>query len=124
MQFKSDRPIWLQVMDDLEMAIITGKRQPREKLPGSRDLALTYGINPNTAVRVYQELEKAGLCETRRGLGTFVTANAAQIASLRAEKARQTVLAFTAQLKLLGVSREEAARMILENDIEGGTPHA
>ena len=117
MQFESNRPIWLQVMEDLQMAVITGKRQPGEKLPGSRDLALAYGINPNTAVRVYQELEKSGLCATRRGLGTFVTADAQRIAALREEKARQAVRTLAAQLDLLGVPRQEAARMILSNDL-------
>ena len=116
MHFDSNRPIWLQVMGDLEISIVTGRRQPGEKLPGGRDLAQAYGINPNTAVRVYQELEKGGLCETRRGLGTFVTEDAARIATLRTELARQAVQDFTNRLSTLGVSREEAARMILEEE--------
>lgn len=116
LQFDSNRPIWLQVMGDLETSIVTGERQPGEKLPGGRDLALAYGINPNTAVRVYQELEKAGLCETRRGLGTFVTGDAARVASLRAEIAHRTVEDFIHKLEKLGVSREEAARMILKEE--------
>ena len=116
MHFDSNRPIWLQVMGDLEISIVTGRRQPGEKLPGGRDLAQAYGINPNTAVRVYQELEKGGLCETRRGLGTFVTEDAARIAALRTELARQAVQDFTNRLSTLGVSREEAARMILEEE--------
>ena len=75
MQYDPNTPIWLQVMTLLKTDIVTGKSAPGSKLPGGRDLALKYTINPNTAARVYQELEKAGLCETRRGLGTFVTKN-------------------------------------------------
>lgn len=71
MQFDPMSPIWLQVMTALKTDIAVGKRLPGEKLPGGRDLALAFSINPNTAARVYQELEKEGLCETRRGMGTY-----------------------------------------------------
>lgn len=114
MQFDPMRPIWLQVMGEIETSIVTGARAPGEKLPGGRDLAMLYGINPNTAARVYQELEKAGLCETRRGMGTFVTEDAQRITGLRIELARQAVQEFMVKIDSLGVSKEEAAKMISE----------
>ena len=58
MQFDPMIPIWLQVMEDLEVGIITGKHPPGSKLPGGRETAVQYGINPNTAARVYQEREQ------------------------------------------------------------------
>ena len=117
MQFDPMRPIWLQVMGDIEGTIVSGERQPGEKLPGGRELAMHYGINPNTAARVYQELEKAGLCETRRGMGTYVTDDPAHIEALRQEMARQAVHDFLRKVKTLGVSREEAARLILKEEL-------
>ncbi|MBQ4383765.1 MAG: GntR family transcriptional regulator [Firmicutes bacterium] len=114
MQFDPMRPIWLQVMGEIETSIVTGVRAPGEKLPGGRDLAMLYGINPNTAARVYQELEKAGLCETRRGMGTFVTGDAQRITGLRIELARQAVQEFMVKIDSLGVSKEEAVKMISE----------
>ena len=114
MQFDPMSPIWLQVMRALEGEIVSGKRHPGQKLPGVRDLALAYAINPNTAAHVYQEMEKAGLCETRRGMGTFVTQNAQRIEALRRETARQAVQRFLRRMEGLGVSRREAARIILE----------
>ena len=116
MQYDPMRPIWLQVMGEIETSIATGARQPGEKLPGGRELALAYGINPNTAARVYQELEKAGLCETRRGMGTYVTADGARIAALREELARQAVELFMKKIESLGITRQEAARMILKEE--------
>ena len=116
MWFDSTRPIWLQVMEEIEISIAGGERKPGDKLPGGRDLAATYGINPNTAARVYQELEKAGLCETRRGMGTYVTGDPARIAALRTERARQAAEDFIKQVSALGISREEAARMILKEE--------
>ena len=120
MQFDPTRPIWLQVMEDIETDIVSGARPPGEKLPGGRDLALTYGINPNTAARVYQELERRDLCETRRGMGTFVTADADRIAALRTELAQLAVNDFLRTMDRLNVSRSETVRMIQE----GGTKNA
>ena len=116
MQFDPLRPIWLQVMGEIETSIVTGARKPGEKLPGGRELAVSYGINPNTAARVYQELEKAGLCETRRGMGTYVTEDANRISALRREIARQAVNDFLQKMDALGISREDALRIIQEED--------
>ena len=114
MQFDPLHPIWLQVMEDIQNAIVTGSRQPGEKLPGTRDLAVAYGINPNTAIRVYQELEKAGLCQTKRGMGTYVTEDAQRIDALRQAMARQAVKQFLQKMNALGISRQDAIQIIKE----------
>ncbi len=116
MKFDPNRPIWLQVMADIRTDIVTGDKPPGSKLPGGRDLALDYGINPNTAARVYQELEKEGLCQTRRGLGTFVTEDAGRIAALRQELARDAVGEFLDRMARIGIGREEAAKMIMDRE--------
>ncbi len=116
MQFDPMTPIWLQVKRALETDIVSGLRPPGEKLPGGRDLALQYSINPNTAARVYQELEKDGLCETRRGMGTYVTGSMERIAALRREMAEKAIQEFLSKMSVLGVSRQEAARMILKEE--------
>ena len=53
MQYDANSPIWLQVMNLIRMDIVTGKRAPGEKLPGGRDLAVQFSINPNTAAREF-----------------------------------------------------------------------
>jgi GntR family transcriptional regulator len=116
MEFDATRPIWLQVMNSLEMDVVTGRRRPGEKLPGGRDLALAYGINPNTAARVYQELEKAGLCETRRGMGTFVTGDEGKIAAARETMILQTVTDFLGKMAQFGASPRDAAHIILKEE--------
>ena len=116
MEFDTTRPIWLQVMNALETDIITGKRRPGEKLPGGRDLALSCGINPNTAARVYQELERTGMCETRRGMGTFVTGDEEKIAAAREALIAQTVRIFLGKMAQLGASPQDAARIILKEE--------
>ena len=118
MNFDPMSPIWLQVATRLKQQIVTGELPPGSKLPGGRDLALQYGINPNTAARIYQEMEREGLCRTQRGLGTFVTESRETIEALREEMARQAVSRFLADLAGLGLSREEAVRLIQKEEIE------
>ena len=118
MNFDPMSPIWLQVATRLKQQIVTGEQPPGSKLPGGRDLALQYGINSNTAARIYQEMEREGLCRTQRGLGTFVTESRETIGALREEMARQAVSRFLADLAGLGLSREEAVRLIQKEEIE------
>ena len=118
MNFDPMSPIWLQVATRIKQQIVTGELPPGSKLPGGRDLALQYGINPNTAARIYQEMEREGLCRTQRGLGTFVTESRETIGALREEMARQAVSRFLADLAGLGLSREEAVRLIQKEEIE------
>ena len=118
MNFDPMSPIWLQVATRLKQQIVTGDLPPGSKLPGGRDLAIQYGINPNTAARIYQEMEREGLCRTQRGLGTFVTESRETIGALREEMARQAVSRFLADLAGLGLSREEAVRLIQKEEIE------
>jgi GntR family transcriptional regulator len=105
-------PIWLQVVNRIKESIVTGRLLPGAKLPGGRDLAVQFEINPNTAARVYQELEREGLCETRRGLGTFITPEQSRIDALRERMALDALNRFLSSLKALGMTREDAAAML------------
>ena len=118
MQFNPNSPIWLQVMTDIETHIAAGHIRPGDKLPGGRELALTYSINPNTASRVYQELEKAGLCGTRRGMGTYVTEDTGRIAALRQEMAQNAVREFLKTMEDLGIHRDEIMQYIQKGESE------
>ena len=116
MQYDPMIPIWLQVVNRIKSRIVTGEMAPGSKLPGGRDLAVQFEINPNTAARVYQELERANLCETRRGMGTFVTEDEAVIAAVREQFIRQTIQDFLRSMAQLGETPESAARMILKEE--------
>lgn len=114
MDFKTTVPIWLQVAHEIKSDIVSGKLQPGEKMQSSRSLAVQYAINPNTAARVYQELERDGVCETRRGLGTFVTEDETKIRLLRHEMAMEAVETFLQTMKTLGISQNEAMNMLTQ----------
>ena len=118
MNFDPMSPIWLQVATRIKQQIVTGELSPGSKLPGGRDLALQYGINPNTAARIYQELEREGLCLTQRGLGTFVTESRETVEALREKMARQAVSRFLSDLSGLGLTREDAIELIQKEEIK------
>jgi GntR family transcriptional regulator len=71
-------PIYAQLERGLRAGIATGRLLPGEQLPTVRQLAVDLRVNANTVARVYAELERAGVIETRRGVGSFVTATPAQ----------------------------------------------
>ena len=110
MEFKSNLPIYLQVIDDIKKKIITGALPLGTKLPSSRELAIQYDINPNTAARVYNEMESLGLSYTKRGIGTFVTEDPQVIDRLKQLKQILTVL--DEQLTGMGYTPEEIIRLL------------
>src|SRR6516164_10463367 len=65
-------PIYRQLTRQLREAVARGRVRPDERLPSVRDLSRTLVINPNTVARVYTELEREGVINTRPGLGVFV----------------------------------------------------
>ena len=67
-------PIYAQLERGLRAAIATGRLRPGDQLPTVRQLAVDLQVNANTVARVYLELERAGVIETRRGVGSFVSA--------------------------------------------------
>jgi GntR family transcriptional regulator len=71
-------PIYAQLERALRAAIGTGRLSAGDQLPTVRQLAVDLSINANTVARVYAELERAGVIETRRGIGSFVTATPQQ----------------------------------------------
>ena len=119
MEYDPMSPIWLQVVNRIKGSIATGKLGPGEKMPGGRDLAVQFSINPNTAARVYQELERAGLCETRRGMGTYVTGDTDRIAQLRAQMAGEAADRYLRDLEILGLSHADAIRLLREKEEKG-----
>jgi GntR family transcriptional regulator len=70
-------PIYAQLERALRAAIASGRLRPGDQLPTVRQLAVDLQVNANTVARVYTELERAGVLETRRGVGSFVSATPA-----------------------------------------------
>jgi GntR family transcriptional regulator len=71
-------PIYAQLERGFRAAIATGRLHPGDQLPTVRQLAVDLQVNANTVSRVYTELERAGMIETKRGVGSFISATPAQ----------------------------------------------
>ena len=114
MNFDTSIPIYLQVVNDLKGKIASGQILPGEKLPSGRELSQQYQINPNTAARVYQVLEQQGICETRRGLGTFVVEQEEIQKTVREEMAKDLARKFLERMNALGFTVEEIGKILKE----------
>jgi GntR family transcriptional regulator len=68
----SDRPVYLQIMDQVKRDIALGRLATEERLPTVRQLAQQLAINPNTIGKAYRQLEQDGIIVTRAGAGAFV----------------------------------------------------
>src|SRR2546430_9673545 len=82
-------PLYAQLERSIRFAIATGKLRIGDQLPTVRQLAVDLRINANTVAKVYAELERVGVLETRRGVGTFVHERPAEASLTRRERDRQ-----------------------------------
>jgi len=108
----SDRPIYAQIVEILELQIVSGRYQPGDKLPSVRELASIASVNPNTMQRAFAELERGGLIQTQRTTGRTVTDDPEKIAQVRQELARSQISLFLARMKELGFTKEEIVQLV------------
>ena len=111
-EFNAGIPIYLQVINKLKKKMALSRLKPGDKLPSSRELALEYSINPNTAARVYREMELMDLCFTKRGLGTFVTEDEKKVSSIKENMAREYTKNYLKSIQSLGYKKKEILSLI------------
>jgi GntR family transcriptional regulator len=114
-------PLYAQLERAIRGAIATGRLRVGDQLPTVRQLAVELRINANTVAKVYSELERAGVLETRRGVGTFVLASQAE-SRPRPERLRELeALAdrFLADAAALGFGVDEVVQLIRSGRDEG-----
>lgn len=110
----SSRPIYLQIIERVQMDIITGRYQPGDKLPSVRDLAQEAAVNPNTMQKALSELERSGLIYSQRTSGRFITEDKELIHQMKKELAAAEISAFVAHMKQLGITTEEIRQLLAE----------
>jgi GntR family transcriptional regulator len=108
---QSSTPLYAQLERAIRVALATGRLRPGDQLPTVRQLAVDLRVNANTVAKVYAELERAGVLETRRGVGTFVRARPSEAADALHERRRglaELVDRFLAEVAGLGFTAEDA----------------
>ena len=108
----SDRPIFLQIVERIQMDIISGKYKPGDKLPSVRELAAEAAVNPNTMQKAFSELERTGLVYSQRTTGRFITEDTTLIYELKTTLAKEKITEFIALMQQLGFSKEEILALI------------
>lgn len=114
-----DRPIWLQLSEQLSAQIAAGVFKPGDRLPSVREFAANAEVNPNTMQRAMADLEMKGLIITNRTAGRCVTQDMERIKELKTGQAKTQVREFLNKMKDLGFSIKEI-RDVLEEALKEG----
>ena len=120
-------PLWRQVEEGVRNLVASGALPAGAPVPSVRELARDLVVNPATIARAYQRLCEAGVLESRRGDGTYVSATPSV---LSAEERRRRLLpaarSYAANARTLGVSEEQASALVREamQELEEAIPGA
>jgi GntR family transcriptional regulator len=118
---RDSTPIYAQLDRGLRAAIAAGRLNPGDQLPTVRQLAVDLRVNANTVARVYADLERAGILETRRGVGSFIRATAAEARppDEHQRRLRAFVTRLIADASAAGFTPDELVEQITSHGKEG-----
>ncbi|NMA24633.1 MAG: GntR family transcriptional regulator [Clostridiales bacterium] len=111
-QFESDRPIYVQLKEQLLLMIVSEKYPAGAKLPAVRDLAAEASVNPNTLQKALSELERDGLVYTQRTSGRYVTEDKKMITQAKNALAIEQIEQFLKKMAGIGFTREETLALL------------
>jgi GntR family transcriptional regulator len=120
LSFEDERPIFLQVADQIQDGILSGAFPEETQIPSTTEISLTYMINPATALKGINLLVESGIVYKKRGLGMFVTEGAVRTVreKRKNEFYQNYIVKVTAEAKKLELQKEEIIAMI-ERGYEG-----
>jgi len=112
MDFKTNKPIYLQIVDYCFRNILAGEWREDERIPSVRELGATLQVNPNTAMRAFEYLQTEEIIYPKRGMGYYVAEKArGRIAKLQKEEFFNEVLPETfSSMNLLDISIEDVVK--------------
>ncbi|MDR3595170.1 GntR family transcriptional regulator [Clostridium sp.] len=110
--FSDDRPIYVQLMEQIQLQIVSGAYKAGDKLPSVRDMASDAAVNPNTMQKALTELERTGLVFSQRTSGRFITEDINMIKNIRDGLALDQIEKFLYNMKKIGYTKQEAIELI------------
>ena len=110
--FSEDRPIYLQIEEQIKIGILSGEFPPGSQVPSVREMAVNAEVNPNTMQKALGKLEESGLMHTERTSGRYVTKDKNMIDKLRNDMAQESIRQFIDNIKKLGIEDKEIITMI------------
>jgi len=109
MDFRKQKPIYLQIADWLMEQVLDGQLAEDERVPSVRDVAMQMGVNPNTVVRTFDHLQQQEIIANRRGVGYFVCMDARQriLAEQRREFLEEELPLIRQKMQMLGLTQSD-----------------
>lgn len=106
-EFNNSHPIYQQIIEMMKVSISRGDYAPGEKLSSVRELAVAFGVNPNTVQRALAKLEDMGYLHTQRTSGRYVTKDLVLIKQLKSEILGNIMAEFMMKMQEIGIGEEE-----------------
>lgn len=122
--FAQGLPIYVQILQDIRQKIAAGQWPAGMRMPPVRELAVEFGVNPNTMQRSLAELEREGLVYTERTTGRYITSDAGRIEQIRADMADGYAGQYYGQMYAIGYGTDDMAaalRRAADSEQKGGT---
>lgn len=117
-ELRNDRPIYLQLIEEIQRRITAGLYLPGEKLPSVRDLAQEAAVNPNTMQKALSELERGGLVFSQRTAGRYITEDGEMIEALKSELAQKQTEEFFSKMQQLGFDMKQTVEFVKKKSEE------
>ncbi|MFF4249152.1 GntR family transcriptional regulator [Streptomyces sp. NPDC001822] len=125
-EFRIDRrsgvATYLQIVQQTKQALRLGVLEPGDRLPTAREVVEATAINPNTVLKAYRELEREGLVEGRRGLGTFVRRTLGSAATTNDPPLRAELAEWTRRARAAGLEKDDVSALftdVLDSTFKG-----
>lgn len=112
--FHDVEPVYLQLIQKIEYAILSRQLSTGEEIPSVREMAKWLHISPNTVMKAYMRLNKSNLITSSRNEHYSVIGNEQYILQMRDEKVRQLCITYLSNMINLGFSRKEATEFLVE----------
>lgn len=112
LKFDNNTPIYMQIMNEIKMRIVSGVMEAGEKMLPVRELAEDFGVNPNTMQRALSELEREKLLYTERTAGRFITGDKGLIMELRDTLSNKEISRFLEFMLKIGYSKNDIIEKI------------
>lgn len=112
--FEDERPIFLQIAEQIEDGILSGAFQEETQIPSTTEISVNYKINPATALKGINLLVDGGIVYKKRGLGMFVSTGAVKMirGKRKEEFFENYITKLAGEAKKLGLTQEEIVSMI------------
>ncbi len=110
--FNDERPIYLQLIEQIQLRIVSGVYEVGGKLPSVREMASDASVNPNTMQKALTELERTGLVYSQRTSGRFITEDSNMIKNIRNGLAKEQIEKFLYNMEKIGYTKQETIELV------------